>query len=196
MKTFFERRTRLVGLAAAGLFLLTVAASAQVNPNLYAGLRWRDIGPHHGGRIAAVSGAIGHGQAGVFYAGWPQGGLAKTTNAGVTWLPVFDGIKNVDSVGAVQVAPSDPNVVYAGTGDLFVDSNGDGMYKSTDAGKTWTHIGLQSTVKINTILVSPTDPNVVLASTQGDATHNGRGVFRSTDGGQTWTNVLDPKGYN
>ncbi|MGH9477403.1 MAG: VPS10 domain-containing protein [Terriglobales bacterium] len=187
---------RALRSAVVSTLVLSVAAFAQINPNLYAGLRWRDIGPHHGGRIASVTAAVGQGQAGVFYAGLPQGGIEKTTNAGVTWVPIFDQFKNVNSVGAVQVAPSDPNIVYAGTGDSVGGSKGDGMYKSTDAGKTWTHIGLENTVKINTILISPTDPNVVLASTQGDAEHNGRGVFRSTDGGQTWTNVLDPKGYN
>ncbi|MGH9468079.1 MAG: hypothetical protein ACRD1Y_12075, partial [Terriglobales bacterium] len=189
--------TRIQALAGIVFFgVAALSAAAQVNPNLYNGMRWRDLGPHHGGRIAAVSGAVGRGQSGVFYAGLPQGGLEKTTSAGVTWFPIFDQFKNVDSVGAVQVAPSNPNIVYAGTGDSVGGSDGDGMYKSTDAGRTWTHVGLTTTVKINTILISPTDPNVVLASTQGDATHNGRGVFRSTDGGATWTNVLDPKGFN
>ncbi|MGH9486566.1 MAG: WD40/YVTN/BNR-like repeat-containing protein [Terriglobales bacterium] len=187
---------RMSGLAFVAVLGVSVAAFAQVNPNLYAGLRWRNLGPHHGGRIASVSGAIGPGQAGVFYAGLPQGGMEKTTDAGVTWFYIFDQFKNVDSVGAVQVAPSNPDIVYAGTGDSVGGSLGDGMYKSTDAGKTWTHIGLENTVKINTILISPTDPNVVLVSTQGNATHNGRGVFQTTDGGQTWTNVLNPKGYN
>ncbi|TAN22607.1 MAG: hypothetical protein EPN33_06605 [Acidobacteria bacterium] len=187
---------RALRLAAFTFLGFSVAAFAQVNPKLYAGLQWRDIGPHHGGRISSVSGAMGTGQTGVFYAGLPQGGLEKTTDAGVTWQFIFDGFKNVNSVGAVQVAPSNPDIVYAGTGDSIGGSDGDGMYKSTDAGKTWSHVGLENTVKINRILISPTDPNVVLASTQGDATRTGRGVFRSTDGGQTWTNVLDPKGFN
>ncbi|MGH9466335.1 MAG: WD40/YVTN/BNR-like repeat-containing protein [Terriglobales bacterium] len=187
------RKMRLSGFLFLGL---SVAAMAQVNPSLYAGLRWRNIGPHHGGRVSAVGAPIGPGQEAIFYAGLPIGGLMKTSDAGETWFPIFDQFKNVDGIGAVAVAPSDANIVYVGTGDSIAGDNGDGMYKSTDAGKTWTHIGLENTVKINLILISPTDPNVVLASTQGDPKYNGRGVYRTTDGGQTWTNVLDPKGYN
>src|SRR5438105_580170 len=162
--------------------------------DLFAGLRWRNIGPFHGGRIAAVTGAIG--QPGVFYIGAPAGGIWKTTSAGVTWSPIFDQFTNVDSVGAIQVAPSDPNIVYAGTGDSVGGSLGDGMYKSVDAGKTWTHIGLEDTVKINKIVIDPKDPNLVLASTQGDARHSGQGIYRSTDGGKTWMNVLKPENAN
>src|SRR6266704_4665101 len=162
--------------------------------DLFAGLRWRNIGPFHGGRIAAVTGAIG--QPGVFYIGAPAGGIWRTTSAGVTWFPIFDQFTNVDSVGAIQVAPSDPNIVYAGTGDSVQGSLGDGMYKSIDAGKTWMHIGLEDTIKINKIVVDPKDPNLVLASTQGDARHSGQGVYRSTDGGKTWTNVLKPENAN
>src|ERR1019366_6973584 len=134
----------LLSLVFAAAFPLNRRAAAQqngadpqVSSDLYAGLKWRNIGPFHGGRIASVAGAIG--QPGVFYAATPQGGVWKTTSAGVTWFPIFDQITNVDSVGAVQVAPSDPNIVYAGAGDPIGGSNGDGMYKSTDAGKTWTH---------------------------------------------------------
>jgi photosystem II stability/assembly factor-like uncharacterized protein len=189
--------------------LLTAAVSAQgpraiegdrveVNmppgDELIAGLRWRNIGPFHGGRIAAVTGAVG--QPGVFYLGAPAGGIWKTTSAGVTWFPIFDQFKNVDSIGAIQVAPSDPNIVYAGTGDSVQGSLGDGMYKSVDAGKTWTHIGLEDTVKINRISIDPKDPDLVLVSTQGDAQHNGRGIYRSTDAGKTWTNVLKPENAN
>ena len=121
--------------------------------DLFAGLRWRNIGPFHGGRVSAVTGAIG--QPGTFYLGAPIGGIWKTTNAGVSWYPIFDQFKNVDSIGAIQVAPSDPNIVYAGTGDSVGGPSGDGMYKSTDAGKTWTHIGLEETTKINKMVVDP-----------------------------------------
>src|SRR5438552_1954531 len=161
---------------------------------LFAGLRWRNIGPFHGGRIAAVTGAIG--QPGVFYIGAPAGGIWKTTSAGVTWSPIFDQFTNVDSVGAIQVAPSDTNIVYAGTGDSVGGSLGDGMYKSIDAGKTWTHIGLEDTVKINKIVVDPKDPNLVLASTQGDAGNSDQGSYRGTDGGKTVMNVLKPGNGN
>src|SRR3989442_472392 len=98
-------------------------------------LVWRNVGPFRGGRISAVSGAIG--QPGVFYAGTPAGGVWKTTSAGETWFPIFDSIRTVSSIGAIEVAPSDPNVIYVGTGDLssYFDGSGDGMYKSSDAGR-------------------------------------------------------------
>ena len=121
---------------------------------------------------------------GVFYVGTPLGGIWKTTSAGVTWFPIFDQETSVDSVGAIQVAPSNPDIVYAGAGDPIGGSLGNGMWKSTDAGKTWQHIGLEDTVKIDSILVDPADPNLVIASALGDATHHGGGVYRSTDGGR------------
>jgi photosystem II stability/assembly factor-like uncharacterized protein len=190
---------RILRMVFFGLGFLSVLASArtaaaQVKPDFYAGLKWRNVGPFHGGRISAVSGAVG--QAGVFYAGTPLGGIWKTTSAGVTWVPIFDLVTSVDSVGAVEVAPSDPNIVYAGAGDPIGGSLGNGMWKSTDAGKTWEHIGLENTVKIDRILIDPKDANLVIASALGDATHDGGGIYRSTDGGKTWTNVLKPAGYD
>jgi photosystem II stability/assembly factor-like uncharacterized protein len=182
------------GLAFASVLALTSSAAAQVKPDLYAGLKWRNVGPFHGGRISSVTGVVG--QPGVFYAGTPQGGIWKTTSAGVTWFPIFDQETSVDSVGAIQVAPSNPDIVYAGAGDPIGGSLGNGMWKSTDAGKTWEHIGLENTVKVDRILVDPNDANLVIASTLGDATHDGGGVYRSTDGGRTWTNVLKPAGYD
>ncbi len=167
---------------------------AAPSEELFAGLKWRNIGPFHGGRISAVTGSIG--QPGVYYVGTPAGGVWKTTSAGVTWFPIFDQFQNVDSIGAVQVAPSDPNIVYVGTGDSVGGSNGDGMYRSDDAGRSWTHIGLEETTKINKITVDPKDPNLVIASTQGDAKHTGQGIYRTTDGGKTWTNVLKPENAN
>ena len=197
MTAWFKRGTALLLIVigvAAGVTAQIKAQDNRVNPELYAGLRWRNIGPFHGGRISAVTGAIG--QPGVFYAGTPAGGVWKTTSAGAVWFPVFDKFTNVDSIGAVQVAPSDPNIVYVGTGDSVQGSLGDGMYKSTDAGATWTHIGLEDTVKINKLVVDPKDPNIVIASTQGDAKHNGQGIYRTTDGGKTWTNTLKPENAN
>src|ERR1044072_8156046 len=169
----------LLSLALASVFPLHTRAAApqagsnaSIAPDLYAGLRWRNIGPFHGGRVSAVTGVIC--QPGTFYLGAPIGGIWKTTNGGVSWFPIFDQFTNVDSIGAIQVAPSDPNIIYAGTGDSVQGPAGDGMYKSLDAGKTWTHIGLEETTKINKMVVDPKDPNIVVASTQGDATHNGR----------------------
>jgi photosystem II stability/assembly factor-like uncharacterized protein len=182
------------GLAFAGVLASTLGAAAQVNPNLYAGITWRNVGPFHGGRIASVTGVID--QPGVFYVGTPQGGIWKTTSAGVTWFPIFDQETSVDSVGAIQVAPSNSDIVYAGAGDPIGGSLGNGMWKSIDAGKTWQHIGLEDTVKIDSIVVDPTNPNLVIVSTLGDDTHHGGGIYRSTDGGQTWTNVLKAADYN
>jgi photosystem II stability/assembly factor-like uncharacterized protein len=194
---WFYRGTVLVVavlLTLAAVSMGTMAQGDRVSPELYAGLRWRNIGPFHGGRVSAVTGAVG--QPAVFYAGTPAGGVWKTTSGGVVWFPVFDQFTNVDSIGAVQVAPSDPNIVYVGTGDSVQGSLGDGMYRSGDAGATWTHIGLEDTVKINKIVVDPRDPNIVIASTQGDARHNGQGIYRTTDGGKTWQNTLRPENAN
>ena len=187
----------LLGIALLAITFVSTTVNSQAPADLFSGLRWRNIGPFHGGRISAVSGAVGDGtQQGVFYAGAPIGGLWKTTSGGVTWFQIFDQFQNVDSIGAVQVAPSDPNIVYVGTGDSVQGPSGDGMYKSTDAGKTFVQIGLEETTKINKICVDPKDPNIVVVSTQGDATHNGRGIYRTTDGGKTWENTLRPENAN
>ena len=182
------------GFVFSGTLASTVATTAQVNPNLYAGLKWRNVGPFHGGRISSVTGVIG--DSGTFYFGSPLGGIWKTTSAGVTWFPIFDQETSVDSVGAIQVAPSNPEIVYAGAGDPIGGSLGNGMWKSSDAGKSWQHIGLEDTVKIDSILVDPADPSLVIVSALGDTTHHGGGVYRSTDGGQSWTNVLKPADYD
>src|SRR5437773_331459 len=166
--------------------------SGPLDARFLSALVWRNVGPFRGGRVSAVSGVIG--QPGVFYAGTPAGGVWKTTSAGETWFPVFDSIPTVSSIGAIEVAPSDPNVIYVGTGDLdsYFDGMGDGMYKSSDAGRTWRRIGLEGTEQIPAILVDPHDPNIVMVAalgrfgTPGDA----RGVFRSSDGGATWTRTL------
>src|SRR5438445_10720489 len=127
---------RSLGIAALVLGSLTLGA-ASTDPSLYSGLVWRNIGPFRGGRVSAVTGVIG--QPGVFYMGLPMGGVWKTTSAGMTWFPIFDSVKEASCVGAIEVAPSDPNVVYVGMGDLIAGggiSEGNGVYKSTDAGKT------------------------------------------------------------
>jgi len=173
--------------------LLTLAAATPLEPNLLSGLKWRMVGPFRGGRVSAVTGVIGH--PGTFYIGLPLGGVWKTTSAGTTWYPIFDSVKEASSVGSVQVAPSDPNVIYVGMGDLITGggiNEGNGMYKSVDAGKTWQHLGLDETKQIPSILVDPKDPDLVLIAAQGNVHKrmDMRGVFRSTDGGKTWTKTL------
>ena len=185
-------------IAAVAMILIgTLNALAQnagpIDPRLYAGLTWRNLGPFRGGRVAAVSGAIG--QPGTFYIGLPAGGGWKTTSAGEVWFPVFDSVKGVSSIGSVEVAPSDANVVYAGSGDIITGggiNEGNGVYKSTDAGRTWRHVGLDATKQIPSMLVGVSDPNLVLVAAQGDVhvKSKDRGVFRSTDGGATWTQTL------
>jgi hypothetical protein len=184
-------------LAALGLFAPRVtpvrAPAGPIDPAFYHGLVWRNVGPLRAGRIASVTGAIG--QPGVFYAGLPEGGIWKTTSAGTTWFPVFDSIKSVAAVGAIGVAPSDANIVYAGTGDMPTGGSlnqGDGVYKSSDAGLTWRHIGLDSTRQIPSLIIDPHDPNLVLVAGQGDLHQKSaaRGVFRTADGGATWTRTL------
>ncbi|HEX4560212.1 MAG TPA: glycosyl hydrolase, partial [Gemmatimonadales bacterium] len=172
---------RIIALSVA---VVSLTATRAAGPDSLAGLVWRNIGPLRAGRVSAVSGAVG--EAGVFYAGFPTGGLWKTSNAGVTWEPVFDAITSTSAIGAVQVAPSDTSVIYVGTGDMPTGGNineGDGVYKSTDAGKTWQHLGLDDTRQIPSILVDPHDPNLVLVAAQGNryAKNDQRGVFRSTD---------------
>jgi photosystem II stability/assembly factor-like uncharacterized protein len=174
------------------LLLPTLAAPPARAQDLH-GLVWRNVGPLRAGRVSAVTGAIG--EPGVFYAGFPTGGVWKTTNAGTTWEPIFDAITTVSSIGAVEVAPSDTSVIYVGTGDMPTGGNideGDGLYKSEDAGRTWRHLGLDSTKQIPSILVDPHDPNLVLVAAQGDLHAKGgqRGAYRSTDGGRTWTRTL------
>jgi photosystem II stability/assembly factor-like uncharacterized protein len=178
------------------LFLVvlgTLGAATPVAPDLVRGLVWRNVGPFRGGRVSAVSGAVG--EPGVFYAGFPAAGLWKTSNAGTTWEPILDAVTTSSSVGAVEVAPSDTNVIYVGMGDMPTGGNideGDGVYKSTDAGRTWQHLGLDATKRIPSILVDPHDPNLVLVASLGNvhAKSDQRGVFRSTDGGKTWTRTL------
>src|SRR5205814_1313230 len=180
-------------LVTLGAFAGSAPGRAPVAPNLLSGLVWRNLGPFRGGRISAVSGAIG--QPGVFYIGLPLGGVWKTTSVGETWSPIFDDVTAASSVGALEVAPSDANVIYVGMGDLIAGggiNEGNGVYKSVDAGKTWQHLGLDGTRQIPSILVDPRDPNLVLIAAEGDVHKKSetRGAFRSTDGGKTWTKTL------
>ncbi len=187
------RRTMRALFAACMMSVPTLAVPAQhYDPSLYSGLRWRNIGPFRAGRVNAVSGVIG--QPETFYFGSVGGGVWKTMNAGRTWTPVFDSASSA-SIGAIAVAPSNPNVVYVGTGEADMRDSiqyGDGMYKSTDAGKTWTRIGLENTRQIGRILVDPKNPNIVFVAALGHAyaANPDRGVYRSRDGGATWDRVL------
>src|ERR1041384_5371592 len=180
-------------LIAGGLWLApAVPAQQQYDAKLYAGLKWRLIGPFRGGRVNGVSGVPG--QPNTFYFGSVGGGVWKTTNAGRTWAPVFDS-QPVASIGAIGVAPSNPNVVYVGSGEADMRSQisyGNGMYKSTDAGKTWAHIGLEGTRQIGRVLVDPKNPNIVFVAALGHAygANPDRGVYRSRDGGAHWEKVL------
>src|SRR5271166_1148989 len=189
---------RVLLKAAAVVCLLIVAFpvlpiyAQQYDPQLYSEMRWRCIGPFRGGRTVAISGVPQ--QPNVFYMAAVNGGVWKTTDFGNTWSPIFDE-QTSGSVGAIVVAPSDPNIVYVGSGeglqrpDLAV---GDGIYKSTDAGKTWTHLGLSDAQQITAIVVDPGNPERVFVAAEGHpyGPNTERGIFRSVDGGKTFEKVL------
>src|SRR5438067_7736398 len=186
-----KRAFLFVVLALAALPHMA-AQQGRIDPTLYSGLRWRLIGPFRGGRVNGVAGVPG--QINVFYFGSVGGGVWKTTNAGRTWFPIFDS-QPVASIGAVAVAPSNPSVVYVGTGESDMRSQisyGNGMYKSTDAGATWTHLGLDNTRQLARVIVDPANPDVVFVAALGHAygANPDRGVYRSRDGGATWQKVL------
>jgi len=183
-----------VALSAGWLTVSTRAVSAQSGgvQQALANLHYRLIGPFNGARVLAVSGIPG--DAKDFYFGSVDGGVWKTTDAGESWRPLFDG-QDIQSIGAIEVAPSDPNVIYVGTGEGCLRNDisyGNGMYKSTDAGKTWQHIGLEDSQHISRVLVDPKDPNRVFVAAMGHASgpNAERGIFRTTDGGKTWQKVL------
>ncbi|MCL5268261.1 MAG: hypothetical protein M1469_09190 [Bacteroidetes bacterium] len=155
-------------------------------------MRWRLVGPFRAGRALAATGIPGNCR--VFYFGAVDGGVWKSTNAGLTWESMSNGLLN-PSIGALAVAPSDPEILYAGTGEADMRSDityGDGVYKSTDGGRKWTHVGLDDTRHIGKILIDPHNPDVVLVAALGRAygPNSERGVFRTTDGGRTWEKVL------
>jgi len=184
MRSFLMLPSALV--LASGLAAQTVPAA------LFDGLSWRMIGPFRGGRAESATGVPG--DPNTFYFGAVGGGIWKTTDGGTVWNPIFDG-QHIASIGAIEVAPSNPNIVYAGTGETDLRSDisfGDGMYKSVDAGKTWKHIGLEDSRQIGRILVDPENPDIVYVAALGHAygPNEQRGVFRSTDGGRTWSKVL------
>ncbi len=195
----FERLRPLLVLLALSLTALPeapAAAAQQVVPSAFSGMRWRSIGPYRSGYVYAVAGVPG--DPAVYYLGLPEGGVWKSTSGGTVWKPIFDDV-HVPSIGSVVVAYSDPEVVYVGTGDPtgWSYTSGNGVYKSTDAGKSWTRVGLEGSRYIPAMLVNPNDENDVLAGVlgfrqrAGGPTSNAEtGIYRSTDGGATWKRVL------
>ncbi|MBV8858005.1 MAG: hypothetical protein JOZ02_13815 [Acidobacteria bacterium] len=176
---------RAVLLLACAFGAAGLAAGQQYDQGDYSALRWRLIGPHRAGRVTAVAGIPD--RPAVYYMATPGGGVWKTTDGGVVWEPVFDAAR-VSSVGALALAPSNPEIVYVGTGE---ETEGDGVYKSTDGGATWANVGLRDTRYIYSIIVDPRDPNVVLVGSLGDPVSGAaRGVYRTADGGKNWRQVL------
>src|SRR5580658_7545769 len=183
----------VVALWGVGMWAQQMGPAGQYPASLLAGLQWRDVGPMRAGRSYAVAGHAD--QPDTFYMGSVGGGVWKTENSGRTWNPIADEGIPIGSIGAIAVAPSNANVVYVGTGEPDIRSQhsyGNGMYKSTDAGKTWTHIGLENTRQIGRVAVAASDPDRVFVAALGHAfgPNTQRGVYRSTDGGQTWQRVL------
>jgi photosystem II stability/assembly factor-like uncharacterized protein len=188
--------SRNYALACCVALILSMSINAQqrgYDQSLLKGLQWRSIGPYRGGRSTAVAGVTS--QQNVFYFGATGGGVWKTTDGGMNWEPISDEYFKTGSVGAIGISESDPNVVYVGMGESPIRGNvshGDGVYKSTDAGKTWKHVGLDDTRQIARVRVHPRNPDLVYVAALGHvwAPNEQRGVFRSTDGGKNWQKVL------
>ncbi len=195
MKSAVYRLRSFLFLLLASIFALSLVASSaarQIPEALYQEMRWRMIGPFRGGRTRAACGVPS--EPNVFYVGQVDGGVWRSDDYGRTWTPIFD-TEPTQSIGAIAVALSDPNIIYVASGEGLARpdlSVGDGIYKSTDAGKTWTHLGLRNAEQIPALAVDPNDPNrvfvAVLGHPYGPSTQ--RGIFRSTDGGRTWQKVL------
>src|SRR6266498_730833 len=190
-----KRKKSLLRFAALIVLLsaapIALSYAQQITPSIFDQLRYRYIGPV-GNRVSAIAGVAG--QPNVYYAGAASGGIFKTTDGGTHWQPIFDD-QSVSSIGSLAVAPSDTNIVWAGTGEAWIRSHisvGAGIYKSTDAGKTWTLMGLEKTGRIGRVVIDPRDQNIVFAAALGHAygPQAERGVFRTTDGGKTWEKTL------
>ena len=171
--------------------LLVAEQTMSVDPSIFAGLKYRFVGPG-GNRVSAVVGEPGNWN--VYYVGAASGGVWKSEDGGINWKPIFDS-EPAASIGCISIAPSDHNIVWVGTGEPFIRSNvsiGDGIYKSTDAGKTWHHMGLEQTGRIARIVIDPHNPDIVLAAAMGTlyGPQQERGIYRTDDGGKTWKRVL------
>ena len=174
------------------VFNASSSFAQQIDPKTYEGMKWRLIGPFRGGRVLAVTGVAG--QPNTYYFGAVSGGVWKTTDGGITWDPLFEK-QAISSIGSIGVADSDPNILYVGTGEACIRGNisfGDGVYKSVDAGKTWTNVGLKDSRHIGKLIVHPTNPEVVFVAALGHAygPNPERGIFRTRDGGKTWEKIL------
>lgn len=172
---------------------ISILTAQETNQEFLSELEYRNVGPNRGGRATAVCGVMGDDQ--TYYMGATGGGVWKTTDAGISWNNVSDGYLNSPSIGDIQVAPSDSKVIYVGTGSDGLRSNviaGDGIYKSTDAGEMWTHIGLKNVGQIGAVEVHPTNPDIVFVAAIGQAfnPNKERGVYRTQDGGRSWDQVL------
>ena len=176
-------------------------SGGSVDGSLLKFAKWRNVGPFRGGRSLAVTGVVD--QPLVYYFGATGGGVWKTTDGGMGWRNISDSIFKSSSVGSIAIAPSDANVIYVGMGETDIRGNitgGDGIYKSTDAGKSWKHLGLKKSWGIGKIVVHPKDANIVLAASLGNPfgrvakplNSEERGIYRSTDGGATWQQVIAP----
>ncbi|MFZ2053113.1 MAG: hypothetical protein WAU81_02840 [Candidatus Aminicenantales bacterium] len=198
---FFLKSRGVLASGGIVLFLIAWSAPAQrqhsrpvsFDSSLYKAMEWRSIGPYRGGRVTAVAGIPS--QPDTYYFGATGGGVWKTEDGGLNWKCVSDGFLRTGSVGAIAVSEYDPNVVYVGMGEAPIRGNvshGDGVYKSTDAGKTWKHLGLVDTSQISRVRIHPRDPNLVYVAALGHVygPNDDRGVFRTSDGGKTWEKVL------
>src|SRR6476659_4576860 len=171
----------------------SAAADGALDPAIVSAFKWRSVGPDRGGRSIAVSGVKGRPKEAYF--GAVGGGLWKTTDGGSKWAPVTDGLITSSSVGAVAVSESNPDVVYIGMGEACIRGNimpGDGVYKSIDGGKTWSHVGFDNSDAISKIRIHPTNADIVFVADFGryGTPSDERGVYKTTDGGKTWKKVL------
>lgn len=184
----------LIGAVSAQKKKKNSDAPPTLDASLYEGLKWRNIGPTRGGRSVASTGVVSDPL--TYYMGTTGGGIWKTTDAGINWENISDGQLKTGTVGAIAVAESDPNVIFVGMGEHAVrgvmTSNGDGVYKSTDAGKTWKHVGLEKSMHISDVIIHPSNPDIVYVAVQGAlyGPSSDRGIYKSIDGGANWKKVL------
>jgi photosystem II stability/assembly factor-like uncharacterized protein len=157
-----------------------ITHAQEISADAYAGLHWRFLGTHRGGRITTVAGVVGHPN--LYYAGTPNGGVWKTDDGGRTWKPIFDSVP-VPSVGALAVAPSNPNIIYVATGE---QGKGGGIFRSIDGGETWASAGLADNTLFDGLIVDSENPDVVIAGASGRGREEPRGLYKTTDSGKTW----------